>query len=289
MLDLSRLACATQARFAFGGVTFTVLAARDVRWQLPPECARLAGDVSDAAGLPTIAQLSCEVELDPGLPEARARGITIEHDTAITRVASEELRAELIQIGPERYRARARIAEHGAGALALGLAAAINERQGGLQLHAAAIELDGRAVLFVGPSGAGKSTAVLLARGAPVFAYDRVAVSCQNGAFCAWSLPGGLRVAVPRSARRGLPLGAVFRIRQAYDEPRILPLTAARALFALRESTEVTDDSQLAEQRRLDAATALIAQVPVAELHTVLGSSHLALLRQQRGMQHAFA
>jgi hypothetical protein len=285
MLDLPSFAYGTGVRFALGGVAFTMLPARDVRWELPPECVQFAGD---AAVQPTIAQLTCEVELDRALAAPPACGISIEHDKDVTRVASVELRAELIQLGPNRYHARARIAPDGAGSLALGLAAAIIERHGGLCLHAAAIELDGRAVLFIGPSGAGKSTAVLLARGAPVFAYDRVAVSCQNGAFHAFGLPAGSRVPGARSAHLALPLGAVFRIRRGEGVPRILPLTAARAMFALRESTEVTDPSQLAEQRRLDAATALLARVPVAELHTVLGRSHLSLLKLP-GDQHATA
>ncbi|HKP60193.1 MAG TPA: hypothetical protein VJV78_25890 [Polyangiales bacterium] len=283
MLDLPRSSYGTHARFAFGGVAFTVLAAREVRWQLPAECERL---VSDVAAVPAIAQVICEVELDAALPDGPPRIISTEQGAASTHVSSEEFRVELIPIGPGRYRARARIAKTAAGALVLGLAAAINERQGGLSLHAAAIELDDRAVLFIGPSGAGKSTAVLLARGAAVFAYDRVAVSCQDGRYRAWSLPGGMQVAASHSARRELPLGAIYRIRQAHDRPQIKPLTAASALFALRESTQVTDTSELAEQRRLDVAQALLARVPVAELHTVLGSSHVALL-QQRGEQHA--
>ncbi|HKU42107.1 MAG TPA: hypothetical protein VJR89_28305 [Polyangiales bacterium] len=273
---------ALQHRFAFAGVSFRVRASR---WELGAEYAALATDV---AAQPTIADVTCEIDVVRGLPAGPRRVFSIEHDAAATQIASAELAATLSQSRPGHYGATARMAQNGADALVLGVAAAVHERHGGLNLHAAAIELDGRAVLFVGPSGAGKSTAAQLARGARVFAFDRVCVSRHAGAFTAFALPGGSPIDVPRSSQRALPVGAVFRIRQASGRPRIQPLTAAGALFALRESTEVTDPSAGAEERRIEAAARLSAAVPVAELHTVLGYSHLALLGASRPL-HAIA
>jgi hypothetical protein len=202
-------------------------------------------------------------------------------------VVSRDLCAELEADGPGRYVASVRIPPlqpddsepQGPDAVVLGLSAAILEREGGLSLHAAAIELDGRAVLFVGPSGAGKSTAVRLARDCRSFASDRVNIAPDGaGGYVAWSLPGGSRVAVPESAHRRLPLAAILRVRQGHVAPRIAKLSAAQALFALRESMWLSDFSPTAEENRIDAATLLRARVQVGEIHTVLEHSHTALV-----------
>lgn len=279
----------TRHAFAFGGVAFAIEAGGGVSWRLWPE---FESHLCDPDQFPVVARVTCLVTADPALRGARVwpRGFTVERraDTpGTTVVVSRDLHAEFEADGPGRYIASVRIAPpteddtepQGPDAVVSGLSAAILEREGGLSLHAAAVELAGQAVLFVGPSGAGKSTAARLADGCRVFAFDRVNVAADgSGGYVAWSLPGGKPEAVPTSAQRRLPLGAIFRVRRARGVPRIEKLSAAKALFAVRESMWLSDLSPLAEENRIDAATLLRARVPVAEIHTVLEHSHAALL-----------
>jgi hypothetical protein len=296
MLDLAVARPGSTHRLAFGGVAFGIEVAEAVGWRLWPEFAR---HVCDADRYPVVARVECSVVVDAELPEpcAKPRRFTIERrgDTAETIVVlAHNLHAEIEADGPGRYIASVRIpplvpgdAEpQGPDAVLLGLSAAILEREGGISLHAAAIELDGRAVLFIGPSGAGKSTAARLAPGSRIFAYDRVNVGPDRaGGYVAWSLPGGTQVAVPTSAERQLPLAGIFRVRQSAGVPRVERLSAAKAMFAIRESMWLSDFSPSAEEARIDAAALLRAQVPVAELHTVLDCSHTTLL--SRFHEHA--
>jgi hypothetical protein len=282
-------------RFAFGGVAFEVEAGAgegvgaDVGFDLWPEFEK---HICDPDQFPVVARVQCSVTADPSLPgtASLSRAFTVERrgdapDTTV--VVSRDMCAELEADGPGRYVASVRMAPlrpddsepQGPDAVVLGLSAAILEREGGLSLHAAAIELDGRAVLFVGPSRAGKSTAVRLSLGCRSFATDRVNIAPDGaGGYVAWSLPGGSRVAVAESDHRRLPLAAILRVRQSRGAPRIAKLSAAQALFAVRESMWLTDFSPTAEEHRIDAAALLRARVQVGEIHTVLEHSHTALV-----------
>jgi hypothetical protein len=285
----------THHRFAFGGVAFKIEAEADVSWQLSPEFARFAPALSvDAwprdqgtwAG-----RVACSVFLDPALQGDASYEIDEERNGDRSRLTAAELRAELRAVSPGNYSAMAHVAPRvhaarpqGPDAVVLALSVAILEREGGLSLHAAAVELDGHAVLFLGPSGAGKSTAARLTSGSRVFAFDRVSLARtahpSRTGYAAYSLPGGDAVDVPRSSQRQLPLAAIFRVRQAREQARVARLTPAQAVFAVRESIWLSDMSPEAEEARFDAAARLVAQVPVAEIHTVLGQSHTELVRQ---------
>lgn len=286
----------TLHRFAFGGVAFEVEADDAVRWQLWPEFAR---HMCDANQFPVVARVHCTVSVDPNLGLVFAQGgsvgsrrFTVERRgdaPETTVVVSRDLHAEVEAGGPGRYVASARVSPRRSGetmpqgpdAVLFGLSAALLEREGGLSLHAAAIELEGHAVLFVGPSGAGKSTAARLATGCRIFAFDRVNVAPDGaGGYTVWSLPGGNPAAVLASAHLRLPLAAILRVRQGQGAPRFEKLSAAKALFAVRESIWLSDFSPLAEEHRIDAAALLRARVRVAEIHTVLGHSHRVLLSQ---------
>jgi hypothetical protein len=287
-LDLARPG-QTLHRFVFGGVAFEVEAHEAVQWELWPEFER---HTCEGDRYPVLARVRCIVRVDPSLPTTGTNGIVVERDrdaTDATVVIARGAHCELAADGRGRYTARVRIAPRrdddsepqGPDAVVLGLSAAILEREGGLSLHAAAIELEGRAVLFVGPSGAGKSTAAQLARGSRVFAFDRVNVVPDGaGGYAAWSLPGGASLAMAPSAHRRLPLGAILRVRQGRGAPRIERLSATRGIFALRESIWLTDSSPSAEEHRMDAAALLRGRVRVAEIHTVLGQPHTGLISQ---------
>jgi len=289
MLDLAVARPGPTRHFAFGGVAFELEVGGGVDWQLWPEFERHTCAVDR---YPVLARVQCVVRVDPSLagPGNEPRGILVERRgeaTETTVVVAGGLHAELEADGPGRYVASVRIAPRrevhsgpqASDAVVLGLSAAILEREGGLSLHASAIELEGRAVLFIGPSGAGKSTAARLAGGSRSFAFDRVNVAPDGaGGYVAWSLPGGVEASSPSSAHRRLPLGAIFRVRQSRGAPRVATLAAAQGMFALRESMWLTDLSPSAEEGRIDAATLLRRQVRVAEIHTVLEQSHTAIL-----------
>jgi hypothetical protein len=292
MLDLDVARPGTTHRFAFGGVAFELEVGEGVDWQLWPEFAR---HTCASDRYPLVARVQCRVTVDPSLsgPGKPARGILVERRGESTEstvlVAPGDVHAEFEADGPGRYIASVRISPRRAtdpmpqapDAVLLGLSTAILEREGGVSLHAAAIELEGRAVVFIGPSGAGKSTAARLSSGSRLFAFDRVNIAPDGaGSYVAWSLPGGSPVAGPASSHRRLPLGAILRVRQGRGAPRIHELAAAQGIFALRESMWLTDLSPTAEEQRIDAATLLRGGVRVAEIHTVLDQSHTALLAQ---------
>lgn len=168
--------------------------------------------------------------------------------------------------------------------MALGVASAIIQRRGGLNLHAAAIELGGRALLFLGPSGAGKSTAAALSH-APVFANDRVNVAPDDaGRFWVFSLPGGTPLPGARcSERRALPLTALMRVRQALrdETPSLRELKGAAGFFAVRAAACNGAIGLTAEDDLLQAIEGLCEHVRVSELHTVLDKPIAALLRTE--------
>jgi hypothetical protein len=107
---------------------------------------------------------------------------------------------------------------------------ALIERQG-LIVHAAGVELDGKAYLFFGRSGSGKST---LARhfetASPgcVLSDDRIVVRRIGGRLMAFGTPWLGEAAL--AANRGIPLGGIGRIVQAAED-RVVPVTTRECLM----------------------------------------------------------
>jgi hypothetical protein len=107
---------------------------------------------------------------------------------------------------------------------------------GGLVLHACAVVVRGRAVLFSGASGAGKTTTARLWRrhrpGVRILSDDRVALRLRGGRWWAYGTPwhGSGRFATPE----GRPVAAVFFLRQARRSTasRLPRPEAAARLFA---------------------------------------------------------
>jgi hypothetical protein len=263
----------TRHQFAFGGVAFEVLADKGVEWALREGYER---HVVPADSTPVVADVICSVSVDRLITQAgehSTRGFCFREVDGRRGVFSRELRAELSRVAPSRYAATARIIAGGDGlsALLLGLASAIVQAEGGLNVHAAAVELAGQALLFLGPSGAGKSTAASLCAGANVFAYDRVSVVCRAGRLFALSLPGGSAIEGTPSDHHCLPVAALLRVRRGLQQPSLQRLDGAAALFAVRESIEVSDTSTLAEEQRLGVATQVCESAPIYEIRTVLG------------------
>jgi hypothetical protein len=98
---------------------------------------------------------------------------------------------------------------------------------GDLVLHAAAVSVSGKAVVFCGASGRGKSTLALRLAdaGFPVMGEDGVSISFDGGRPVAWPGPDGVRLADGAGApKRTRPLPAKQRARDA------APVVAAVAL-----------------------------------------------------------
>ena len=277
-------------RFAFGGVAFELLRQRAEGGPQVPQVShderRFCVRASEAGSLP-IADVLCALHDDPafvGAPQ-RQNWITFERSRAAdnaTALIARSFAAEVMSVGPHRYAATARLGDgvDGLSGLLRGISAAVLHREGGLVLHAAALELDGRAILFVGPSGAGKSTAVRLTEAGRCFAYDHVALAPTRNGWYAWGLPGGTAADAPLAPHTVYPLAAVLRVRQAaFGEPQLTRLTAAQTLFAVRESVEWADETPAGEDSYLRAATQLSSSVAIGAITTVLRRSNSAALR----------
>jgi hypothetical protein len=276
-----RTAC---VRVSFGGVAFELLSedalqhdlvAEDARyWQLGAD-PRAIADVVCAVRVETSAPGDTQAPIDLCFRNDGARGATI--------IDGRSLHAELSEVGPRRYAAAVQITRSPEALVGMlrGIAAAVVHREGGLMLHAAGVELEGRAVLFLGPSGAGKSTAARLSHGARCFAYDHVAVVPGSQGFIAWGLPGGTPARAPLASSVAYPLGALLRVRKSGDahHPSVHRLCGAQALFALRESVEWADLTPGGEDVYLHAVTQLSTQIPVGAIETVLDRPHGSLLR----------
>lgn len=154
------------------------------------------------------------------------------------------------------------------------LVVAIRARRGAVVLHAAGVELDGHAVLFVGPSGAGKTTACNLLRSARGFVRDRVLVVPEEDGWSAWALPGWSPTdqRLPASSHSHLPVAAVLAVEHG-SIPKVRRASGLEAMTRLRESTMTADDSVEAERDVLETMERLTRQARFGVLTTVLGTS----------------
>jgi hypothetical protein len=297
----TRLSRTHGQRFALGGVAFELLASMPstTTFTLDPDAARYC---FSSTSYPVIADVLCSVAVDDALFENDSPFGGLElADGAFAGLAHGELvlrgprvRATLCRIAPQRYACSARIASNAAAlnALLRSIIAVIVQIEGGVTLHAAAVALNERAVIYVGPSGAGKSTAASLTNGGRMFARDHVALMPQpDGSVLAYGLPGGKPAPMMETEQVVWPVAGLFRImRDAQPrEPRACLVSGAEALFTVREAIESADCSATAESMRLTAASAITSAVQVGTLHTVLGapigqllSDRLQLAREAR-------
>lgn len=299
----------TRDRFAIGAVAFEILSDTPLCFEPAVERYRLHPDAH-----PVVADVICSVAVDPrsfaGVsPSGEVRVERVEdadpNGRSELRLRAPRAQCSLNRVAQQRYACSARIADEPSALTSLlyMVSEAIVQAEGGIVMHAAGVELDGRAVLYVGPSCAGKSTAATLTAGAAMFAYDHVAIVApadRSADTLAYGLPGGTPARMSQSAHAVLPLAGIFRIFQAREavaeagreaayevayetayEPRGELLSGAKALFLLRESVECADVSIKGEQARLHAAAAIAAstRVRVGALHTVLGRSLTPLVR----------
>jgi SynChlorMet cassette protein ScmC len=115
-------------------------------------------------------------------------------------------------------------------------------RRGGLPLHCALVERDGRGVLLVGRSGVGKSTACRrLPEGWNPLCDDlALAVRVPGGGFAAhplptWSAVGSDSEKHPWDIQRGVRLSAIFFLAQSAED-EVLPAGKAVATVILADA-----------------------------------------------------
>ena len=207
-------------------------------------------------------------------PQDRRLGWAWQGGRAVLR--SRHASAEL-EGPPAATRGEARLTPNrrGAESLLTGLCGALLHRMGGTILHAASLELQGSVIALIGPSGAGKSTASRQLEGGRVFSVDRLAIAPagQQG-WLAFPLPGGTRSALdpPASSSVRAPLAAVLRIRKAARGVWLEPCAPAQAVALLRQSAFHSGLDAQAEQELLTHLERLAGEVPVANLHSSLGT-----------------
>jgi hypothetical protein len=270
-------------QLCYGGVSFELLPDFD-GWELPEGQLEYAAPVTDA---PLAGEVRCALTGDASLSPGGSREVSWKWDGDRAHVKASGAEAVLHRLAPHRYAASARTSPTGSGvsALVTALSSAVVMREGGLVLHAAGIELDGRALLFIGPSGAGKTTACNHAPGASWFARDRAAVYPSAGGWFAWGMTGGDPVILPRSERKVWPLSAVLRVRRANGTPEVTSLGLASAVSVLRESVQSGGSDRAEELRLFDSMTALAGRTPVGEAHTALEAPITELLRGWLGRE----
>lgn len=271
--------CDVVAPFVFGGlaVQWVEHGAEPERVSLPAEYAEHAGRMR--SGAVEIAVRVVDATRAPSDDTTRAmrwrwhdgRGI------AWSRLA----RVEIEQVGARSFVAEASSGPGAGGRAAVLslLAATLAERVGGLVLHATAIVVAGRAVLFVGPSGAGKTTSARQVRGATWLARDRaLVVPDAAGEWVAWGVPGGDELPLQRAADVCAPVACVLRVLRSATRSRIVRLGRASTLLRLRESIQSGGLDLRDEAAALEAAVRLVGRVEVAGVEVVLGEDLDALV-----------
>jgi len=192
---------------------------------------------------------------------------------------THDLQIALERLGPRQFRVHARVPPD-VGALTSLLSAVappLLHALGGTVLHAASVELGGRAVAFVGPSGAGKSTACRHVAGAASFTLDRLAVAPGHApggtGWVACPLPGGKgwEEAGERSRHSLIPLAAVLRVMHSESGPQLGPCPRHRGVAILRQAAFHGARSPAAELELLETLEGLAARVPVGTLGFALG------------------
>jgi hypothetical protein len=230
-------------------------------------------------GTPALARAECELEASADLPLPRRGGQPIQWAWQALgqrgQTRTRDLQIGLERLGPREFRLRARVPRDVGALTSLlnAVAPPLLHALGGTVLHAASVELVGRALAFVGPSGAGKSTACRHVAGARSFTLDRLAVAPGVMGWVACPLPGGKgwEEAGERSGHSLLPLAAVLRVMHSESGPRIEPCPRHRGVAILRQAAFHGDRSPAAELALLEALEGLAARVPVGTLGFALG------------------
>ena len=141
-------------------------------------------------------------------------------------------------------------------------------RLGGMMLHSAAVEYEGRAYLFSGPSTVGKSTHTrlwpqLLGEGVRFFNDDKPALRCIDGIWYAYGTPWCGKDGI--NENRKVPIAGICFLKQAYEN-KIRLLTEKEAMiYTISQSTKRLPAADKMAHL-LSTVDALVRQVPMYEL-----------------------
>lgn len=131
-------------------------------------------------------------------------------------------------------------------------------RRGGLPLHCALVEREGRGVLLVGRSGVGKSTACRRLPGGwnPLCDDLAVVVRLRGGGFAVHPLPTWSAIGPDLEKRewdinRGVRLAAIFFLTQA-DEDEVIPAGRAMATVILADAAMTIFRSVRVQEQSLE-------------------------------------
>jgi hypothetical protein len=142
----------------------------------------------------------------------------------------------------------------------------------GMLVHAAAMAIGGKCLVFPGKSGAGKSTLArqLIAEGAAVLTDDRVILRKTGSGFRAYGTPwpGDAGVAVNESRS----LAGIFFIRHG-SENKICDISRAEALERLMPVTSIPWYDQAAVGKLLGFCENLVSAIPACEIHFKPGTA----------------
>ena len=268
--------------FVFGGVAFEMCPAPGLSWRVGNEHRLFGGAYATS---PVAGRVHCVVSPAPELDTGFTREIRWEWSGDVAHVSTGRARAELRRLSPGCYAASALVVPNDAGcsALVTALTGAVVSREGGLVLHAAGVEIDGRASLFIGPSGAGKTTAANHCQGARWMARDRAAVYPTPLGWYAAGMAGGDPIELPRAGGRVFPLGSVSRIQRAAERAALRVATTSEAVRFLRESLQTSHATGAEEEAaRLDTILAFHVSSPLTVLETRLGEPLVSVLRRKR-------
>lgn len=138
---------------------------------------------------------------------------------------------------------------------------------GGLLAHSAAVDLDGRAILFAGPSGSGKSTIAgsALAAGLPVLSDDMNAVVAEAGRYRLEPLPFTGDLTPAQVSRRPASLAAIVMLEKG-DHESLRAMSAAQATSLLVRSAPYVNADRFREEQLMESAAHLARNVHRAVL-----------------------
>lgn len=140
-------------------------------------------------------------------------------------------------------------------------------RHSGMQLHASAVVLDGKAYLFSAPSGTGKSTHTRLWQqlwpAATVINDDKPALRCINGVWYAYGTPWCGKDGINVNTRA--PLAGICFLKQAPHDS-IRRLSAPEAVQNIIYQTMRRFKAVENLDRMLSHVDSLVRQIPVFQL-----------------------
>lgn len=259
-------------RFVFGAVSFECSDAKLAKNL--PITSFVMESLADVNTAPSVAHVT--MEFIPGVdPTDNHETIQWQWNGVRAHLQAGRVRGLLTACASGQYAARFEVPRLDADCLNAAVASAssaVVTHEGGLLVHAAAVDMDGKAVLFIGPSGAGKTTACSHMKGCTWLALDRVALVYVRDQWLAWRLPWGNKDGLQLRCSKAtfLPLAGILRVRQS-DTLDIQTCSRWQAATILRESLRIGTANVREEEKMLECAERLNQRCPLGIIQVPLG------------------